>query len=162
MAAHDVIQHVETEQERLALSPGPQLDTEEPAEEEEDEGAVMTLVEHLEELRGRILRSFIAVVVASIAGFFLWDRVLNLLTGPLPEIAAGLPHSHGQKLIATDIGEPFLVALKLALAIGITIASPYILYQVGAFFTPALTRKERKYAIPFALLGVGLFVIGLV
>ncbi len=154
-------QHVETEQEQATLSTGLQSATEEP--EEEEEGAVMTLVEHLEELRRRIIRSFIAVVVASIAGFFLWDRVLNLLTNPLPDIAAKLPHTHGgQKLITTDIGEPFLIALKLALAIGIVIASPYILYQIGAFFTPALTRKERKYAIPFALLGIGLFVIGIV
>jgi sec-independent protein translocase protein TatC len=130
--------------------------------EEEEEGAVMTLVEHLEELRHRLFISFLAILVGSVIAFFFWGRILDLLTLPLPQIAAGLPHTHGQKLIATDIGEPFLVALKISLAAGLVLASPVVLYQVGAFITPALTRHERKYALPFAFLGVGLFAVGIV
>jgi sec-independent protein translocase protein TatC len=122
----------------------------------------MTLMEHLEELRHRIFICCLAILAASIVSFFFWQRILYLLTTPLPVIYGNLPHSQGQKLIATDIGEPFLVALKLALAVGIVLASPVVLYQVGAFITPALTRNERKYALPFAFLGVGLFAIGIV
>jgi sec-independent protein translocase protein TatC len=132
------------------------------SEEEEEEGAVMTLVEHLEELRHRLFICFLAILVGSVIGFFLWSRVLDLLTLPLPEIAANLPHTHGQKLIVTDIGGAFMVALKLAFAVGLVLASPVVLYQVGAFITPALTRRERTHALPFAFLGVGLFAVGIV
>ncbi len=54
-----------------------------------------------------------------------------------------------------------MVALKLAIAVGIIVASPFVLYQVWAYISPALTRHERKYALPFTLLGVGLFALGL-
>ncbi|HEX5441586.1 MAG TPA: twin-arginine translocase subunit TatC, partial [Ktedonobacterales bacterium] len=55
----------------------------------------------------------------------------------------------------------FMVALKVGIAVGIMVASPVILYQLWAFISPALTRRERKYALPFTLLGVGLFFIGI-
>ena len=71
------------------------------------------------------------------------------------------PGRYCGQLVAHDIGEPFMVALKLGLAIGIMVASPVLLYQTWAFISPALTRRERKYALPFTLLGVGLFVVGL-
>src|SRR5215469_10188719 len=160
MATSDVTHDTDSGQDPLQTA----IDIAAPSSggQEEEEGAVMTLVEHLEELRHRLFICFLSILVASVIGFFLWSRVLNLLTLPLPEIAAGLPHAQGQKLIATDIGEPFLIALKLALAIGLVLASPVILYQVGAFITPALTRRERKYALPFAFLGVGLFTLGIV
>ena len=129
--------------------------------EEEIEGATMSLVDHLEELRGRIFKMLVAVAAFSILGFIFWEPILNFLTSPLPDIANGLTHRPGQKLVATGIGEPFMVALELAIAVGIALASPVILYQVWAFIMPALTRRERKYAMPFTLLGAGLFVVGL-
>jgi sec-independent protein translocase protein TatC len=160
MATSDITHNTNSGQDPLGTAIG----SPEPSSgEEEEEGSVMTLVEHLEELRHRLFICFLAILVGSVLGFFLWSRVLDLLTLPLPEIAAGLPHHQGgEKLIATDIGEPFLIALKLALAVGLVLASPVVLYQVGAFITPALTRRERKYALPFAFLGVGLFVVGIV
>ena len=162
MAAHDLAHGAES---------GPLVTTGAPMNDEshenvEEEGAVMTLVEHLEELRHRLFICCLAVLVTSIVGFIFWQQLLTLLTLPLPEIANALPHSAGSngqvKLIVTDLGGSFLIALKVALAAGIVLASPVILYQVGGFITPALTRNERKYAIPFALLGVGLFAVGLV
>ncbi|HEX6122707.1 MAG TPA: twin-arginine translocase subunit TatC [Ktedonobacterales bacterium] len=131
------------------------------ANEEEPEGGTMTLIEHLEELRRRMIKSLIAVAVCSILGFIFWDRILQFLLLPLPAAANRLPNAHIGQLVAHDIGEPFMVALKLGIAIGIIVASPVLLYQTWGFIAPALTRRERKYAVPFTLLGVGLFFTGL-
>ena len=131
------------------------------ADEEEPEGGTMTLIEHLEELRGRMIKILIAVAVCSILGFIFWDRIMQFLLIPLPAAANQLPNAHAGQLVARDIGEPFMVALKLGIAVGIMIASPVLLYQTWAFIAPALTRRERKYALPFTLLGVGLFAAGL-
>jgi sec-independent protein translocase protein TatC len=160
MAANDLAQDAES---GPLLTAGSPMDGS--PENGEEEGAVMSLVEHLEELRHRLFICCVAILLGSIVGFVFWQQILTLLTLPLPEIANALPHStsSGQvKLIVTDLGGSFLIALKLALAAGIVLGSPVILYQVGGFITPALTRKERKYAIPFSLLGVGLFVVGIV
>jgi sec-independent protein translocase protein TatC len=159
MATSDITHDTDSGQDPLRTAMGP---TAPGSGNEEEEGAVMTLVEHLEELRHRLFICFLAILVGSVIGFLLWTRILDLLTLPLPEIAKGLPHHPGEKLIATDLGGPFLTALKLALAFGLVAASPVVLYQVGAFITPALTRRERRYALPFAFLGVGLFALGLV
>ena len=131
------------------------------AAEEEPEGGTMTLIEHLEELRHRMIKSLIAVAVCSIVGFIFWDRIMQFLLIPLPAAANRLPNAHAGQLVAHDIGEPFMVALKLGIAIGIMVASPVLLYQTWGFIAPALTRRERKYAVPFTLLGVGLFFTGL-
>lgn len=142
------------------------LDTDAPEREDEGEeqGATMTLVEHLEELRRRLFYSAIAVAVFSVVGFIFWDPILRLLTAPLPNLVdkiVTLRHGNTPKLILTTIGGPFLVSLKIALATGIVIASPILLYQLWAFISPALTRRERKYALPFTVLGVALFFVGL-
>lgn len=130
-----------------------------PEAEEEADGAAMSLVEHLEELRRRVFIALVAVAVGAIVGFVFWDRILTFLLTPLPDISNGL--FHGRKLIQSHVGEAFLIALEIAIAAGIALASPVILYQVWAFISPAFTRRERKYALPFTLLGVGLFATGL-
>lgn len=135
------------------------------AEAEEEQGATMTLVEHLEELRRRLFYSAIAVAVLSVLGFIFWNPILSFLTAPLPNVVDRIlgpgKHADTPKLILTSIGGPFLVSLKIALATGIVAASPILLYQLWAFISPALTRRERKYALPFTALGVALFSIGL-
>jgi sec-independent protein translocase protein TatC len=135
-----------------------------PEEEGDDgQGAPMTLVEHLEELRRRALFALVAVAAFTIIGFIFWQRILVFLLTPLPDISSGLLHAQGaqQKLVATSLGEPFMIALKLSLAAGVALASPVVLYQLWAYISPALTRKERRWALPFTLLGTSLFVIGL-
>jgi len=131
------------------------------AEEEEPEGSTMTLIEHLEELRGRMIKALIAVAAFSILGIVFWDRIIGFLLIPLPAAANKLPGAEKGQLVAHDIGEPFMVALKVGIAVGIMVASPVILYQLWAFISPALTRRERKYVLPFTLLGVGLFFVGI-
>ncbi|MBF6589632.1 MAG: twin-arginine translocase subunit TatC, partial [Ktedonobacterales bacterium] len=134
----------------------------EPEAEEDGQGAPMTLVEHLEELRRRALIGLAAVAVGTIFGFIFWERILALLLTPLPDISRNLAQgATHQKLIQTHLGEAFLISLKISIATGIALASPVILYQLWAYLSPAFTRRERKYALPFTLLGVGLFVMGL-
>jgi sec-independent protein translocase protein TatC len=132
-----------------------------PQDAEEEEGAAMTLMEHLEELRKRLIISVIAIAVASVIAFIFWEPILRLLLTPLPTVASALPHNSTQRLAQLQIGGAFTLALKLAIAVGIAVASPVVLYQVWAFIAPGLTRRERKYALPFTLLGVSLFAIGL-
>jgi sec-independent protein translocase protein TatC len=129
-------------------------------DEDEYQGATMTLVEHLEELRRRILISLAAIAVGAIVGFIIWERLLDILLWPMPKMAHSLIQNG--KLLATAPGEPFVVSLKIATAFGIVVAIPILLYETWAFIAPALTRREKKYALRFTLLGVGLFAVGIV
>lgn len=133
-----------------------------PDDGQEELGGVMTLVEHLEELRRRLFVTVIAVAVCTAAAFIFWDPVFGLLLSPLPVVSSSASIMQHGKLVISDPVGGFMVALKVSIAIGIALSSPVLLYQVWGFLTPAMTRRERKYAAPFTLLGVGLFIIGLV
>ncbi|HEY7974696.1 MAG TPA: twin-arginine translocase subunit TatC [Ktedonobacterales bacterium] len=130
--------------------------------DEEELGGVMTLVEHLEELRRRLLISIIAIAVCSVVAMFFWDPIFGFLLTPLPNISSGAGIMQHGKLVISDPVGGFMVALKVAIAVGISVSIPVVLYQLWGFLSPAMTRKERKYAAPFTLLGVGLFIIGLI
>lgn len=136
--------------------------------EEEETGATMSLVDHLEELRRRLIICVVAIVVLTILSFVFWQQIFGFLLSPLPAAVnridpQSLNHAGSQaKLVVTDIGGPFLIAIKVSLAMGIALASPIVLYQLWGFLSPALTRKERRYALPFTGLGVGLFIAGLI
>ncbi len=114
----------------------------------------MSLVEHLEELRSRIIVVAISVVVAGILGFFLSEPILELLRVPLPD---------GEyRLIQLTIGEALAVRLKIALYVGIALSVPIILYEVWRFVTPGLTRPERRLIWPLLIASIGLFGLGVV
>lgn len=115
--------------------------------------ATMSLLEHLEELRSRIIVVAVAIGVAAVAGFFLADPIIELLRVPLPE--------DGAELIQTTVGEAFGVRIQLALMTGVALAMPVILYEVWAFVTPGLTRSERRLIWPLLIVAVVLFAAGL-
>ena len=115
--------------------------------------ATMSLLEHLEELRSRIIVIVIAVVVAGVAGFFLADPIIALLRAPLEE--------SGAELIQTGVGEAFGVRIQLALMTGIALAMPVILFEIWAFVTPGLTRPERRLVWPLLAAAVILFAAGI-
>ena len=128
----------------------------------EAEGAEMTLVEHLEELRRRLFVCLAAVSAGAAIAFILREAILRALLRPLPIEANALVGHDGRSLIAvTGIGEGFSVLLKLSIAAGIALASPVWIHQVWSFMRPALNGRERKYALPATLVGIGLFVSGL-
>lgn len=150
MAASDIGGDVRVDE--LNAQPG--------SEPEDEEGfGTMTLVEHLEELRGRLFKCIIAIAIFSVLGFIFWEQMLHFLSSPLPNVSGRL--LDGKKFLQKDVGEAFVIALKLAVAAGITLASPVIIYQLWQFIAPGLTRRERKYALPFTALGSVLFVTGL-
>jgi sec-independent protein translocase protein TatC len=132
-------------------------------EDEEESGATMTLVEHLEELRRRILICIVAVVLGSVVAFIFREQILHVLTLPLPPDSVGLSTKPGTQynLVVLGVGEAFTVFLKLSVAAGICLAAPVLLYEVWAFVSPGLTRRERRWAGPFVLIGLVLFLVGL-
>lgn len=113
----------------------------------------MSLLEHLEELRRRVIVAGIAVLVAGIAGFFLSDPIIQALRAQLPE--------GSEELVTLSVGEVLGVRLKIGLFAGIAIAMPVILYQLYRFVTPGLTPPERRLVWPFVFAGIILFALGL-
>lgn len=112
----------------------------------------MSLLEHLEELRRRIIVVAVAILLAAIGGFFLADPIIVLLRSPLPE---------GAELIQTAVGEAFGVRIQLALMTGLAMAMPIILFEIWAFVTPGLTRSERRLVWPLLIAAITLFIAGL-
>ncbi len=110
----------------------------------------MTLVEHLEDLRRRILYAALGLAIATVFGLWQYDRLLALLMRP-----AGLSH-----LTALTVLEPLLVRFKLALVFGLVATFPWLLLQVLLFVAPALSPKEGRYVIPLAALSLILSVAG--
>ena len=116
----------------------------------------MPFLDHLEELRSRILRSLGALVVAFGVGFWLVQRfkLVNFLQGP---IARYLPDGKLTVLSPTD---PVMITFKLAFVAGLVLASPIIIWQVWGFLSPALYDRERKALVPSLFVGLGLFLLG--
>jgi sec-independent protein translocase protein TatC len=113
----------------------------------------MTLVEHLTELRRRLVICVIAVVLGAVIGFLIYNRILHLLQHPYTEATRHRKNCRpdGCKLIVTNPLQPFIVRLKVSTYTGLVIALPVLLWQVWRFITPGLNPKEKRYAIPFIL-----------
>jgi sec-independent protein translocase protein TatC len=137
------------------------------AEEEDDDGGRMTLIEHLTELRTRLIICLIAIAVCATVMFFLYNRVLSFLSGPYEHVtrgdrACGGTRNTGCDLIATGPLDPFLVRLKVAGYGGLAVAIPIIFWEIWRFVTPGLRKNERRYAVSFAVSAVVLFLLGAV
>lgn len=126
-----------------------------------DEGR-MTLVDHLTELRSRLVKSVLAVVAGGVICFVLYPQIFDLLIAPYERIATEENSITGEagQLITTDPLEGFSVRLKVAAYGGIALAMPVILFQIWRFVTPGLYAHERRYALPFVLSSMALFIMG--
>src|SRR5262249_5648776 len=109
-----------------------------PEEPEVEEELQMTLVEHLDELRSRLIKSVMALVVTTAIAFIFTPALFQLLLVPAP------PVIQRDGLIFIEPTEAFLTYFQVALMTGIGLASPIIFYQVLAFVLPALTRREKR------------------
>jgi Tat protein translocase TatC len=116
----------------------------------------MPFLDHLEELRHRILRSLAAVVVGCALG--LWAVQRFQLVAVLKEPIA--PYLTDGKLVVTSPTEPVMIVLKLGLLVGLVLASPIILWQTWAFLAPALYEKEKRALVPSLFVGLALFLTG--
>jgi Tat protein translocase TatC len=116
----------------------------------------MSFLDHLEELRVRIFRAAAALLAGCVAGWFLVDR-LHLVAVLKAPIAPYLPDG---KLVVLSPTEPLMIVLKLAVILGVLLASPIIIWQVWGFLSPALYARERRIVVPALFVGVGLFLVG--
>jgi sec-independent protein translocase protein TatC len=122
-----------------------------------EERGTMTLLEHLEELRSRLIWIFTAVTIAAIGGWLLFDRVVNLLLEPARPYLQDLTHG---KLIFTSPIDAFTLRVKVAFYIGFAIAFPIVLFHIWRFISPGLRKNERRWAYWFIAAGWLLFLGG--
>jgi len=129
----------------------------------------MTLTEHLAELRQRIIRAALAVIVGMIAIFAFYDQVLRFLRQPYDRLCEADPEFCGlaatggvPSLLITDPVEGLSTRVRIAMYGGLLIALPVIMWQIWRFVVPALKANERRYAIPFIASSVSLFLLGCV
>jgi len=115
----------------------------------------LPLVAHLTELRDRLLRALLAILIIFIGLFPFANEIYTFVSEPLRAL---LPE--GATMIATEVASPFLTPFKLTLFAAIFLAIPYVLYQLWSFVAPGMYRQEKKLAIPLLISSVGLFYAG--
>jgi sec-independent protein translocase protein TatC len=118
----------------------------------------MGFLEHLEELRRRIIYSLIALAVGFFACWGYAEKIYGVMQRPI--MTALQNHGMSEKLVYLDPTEPFNIYLKVAALAGLFVTSPFILYQVWAFISPGLYRNEKRYVVPFMVSTVSLFLAG--
>jgi sec-independent protein translocase protein TatC len=125
---------------------------------DKDSLPAMGFLEHLEELRRRIIYSLIAVAVGFCACWRYAENIYEIMQRPI--MTALQHHGMSEKLVYMDPTEPFNIYLKVAALAGLFLTSPFILYQVWAFISPGLYRNEKRYVVPFMVSTVSLFLAG--
>jgi sec-independent protein translocase protein TatC len=144
MADADALREVGTSAQALSVgSPVPPVVT--------GDDTVMSLVEHLSELRTRLFKSILAVAVGGVVGFLLSEQVVEILTRPLPL---------AEPLRVTGLGDAFAIRLRIALVIGVVLAMPVLLFQLWRFISPGLTPSEQRTVRPWIPLALFFFALG--
>ncbi|MEU9210403.1 twin-arginine translocase subunit TatC [Streptomyces sp. NPDC048415] len=137
---------------------------------EKDPEGRMPLAEHLRELRNRLAKAMLAIVVVTVVAAFYYNDIINFFTKPVLE-SVGCPKTFAEvakmpqgkqcaQITINGLLAPFTLALKVSLMAGIALASPVWLYQLWAFVAPGLHKNEKKYAYAFVGSGVPLFLGG--
>ncbi len=116
------------------------------------------LIEHLAELRNRIIKSLLAFVVAMMISFYFWNPIFNFLTSPLCDALAARGQECG--LILIQLQEGFFVAVRIAMLGGFVLAFPIIATQMWRFVAPGLYRSEKSAFLPFLVASPGMFFLG--
>src|SRR5256885_143556 len=129
-----------------------------PPDSLQDPMPAMSFLEHLEELRKRIIYSLIAVMVGFFACWNYHQFIFRYVQRPVMD--ALQRNGMAEKLVYLNPTEPFNLYLKVAFLAGVFVASPVVLYQVWMFISPGLYRHEKRYVLPFMFSTVGLFMGG--
>lgn len=119
-----------------------------------------TLAEHLGELRSRLIKALLALAAGALVGFLLYGWALDALVQPYCDVKTAVDPGAACRLVVTDPLESFSVRLKVSLYLGLVLALPVVLWQVWRFITPGLHPRERRYAVPFLLSSIVLFLGG--
>ena len=134
------------------------LEVDSPADQpepEEEETGKMSFLDHLDELRKRLVRIVTYLGIGLIACFYFSKDIYNFIAVPLTSV---LPA--GTKPIFTNLTDPFTLYIKVALLAGVFVTIPFTLYEVWKFIAPGLYRKEKRYVVPFMVSSVLLFLAG--
>lgn len=120
----------------------------------------MPLVEHLVELRKRIVVSLACFVALSVGFYVFFNPILDFLLRPLCSIDPDRLGPQGCRLIFNGVMEAFTTRLKLTAMVGLVASSPIWLYEAWAYLVPALSKRERRYALPFLFSSIALLILG--
>jgi sec-independent protein translocase protein TatC len=122
----------------------------------------MPLLAHLNEFRSRFLKSIAAVAVASMAGWFFYDEIINQLAKPVCDLSAARASGSNAcgSLYINGVLGPLNLQIKVAILSGLILAAPIWLYQLWAFIAPALHRREKRYTILFLAAATPFFTLG--
>jgi sec-independent protein translocase protein TatC len=122
----------------------------------------MTLVEHLYELRNRLFKACLAILVVAVTAAFFYDEIFAVLTEPFFSQVRRLAEERDieAELTINDVAGPLILRIKIALVSGLVLASPIWLWQIWAFILPGLHRRERRWSTLFALIAGPLFMGG--
>jgi sec-independent protein translocase protein TatC len=130
----------------------------------EERTGTMSLIDHLTELRHRLVICLWALVAGSVVGFFLYGPTMELIRAPYCDFLAThpdkAPFDNGCSLIFLGAIDGFLIQVKVVVFLAFVVALPVVLFQLWSFVVPGLTARERKWAIPFVLLSILLFLLG--
>jgi len=118
----------------------------------------MGFLDHLEELRKRIVYSIVAVAVGSGVSWIYREKIYAVMQKPIMD--ALREHKLAEKLVYLNPIEPFNLYLKIAMLAGLFLTSPFVLYQVWMFISPGLYRREKRYVMPFMFSTITLFTLG--
>lgn len=124
------------------------------------EGGTMSLADHFRELRARLLRSVLAIVVATIISFFFYEQLIDLIKGPYDQAKEMLSEGTDTEIFVSGVGGGLMIQLKLCALSGLVLSSPVWLYQIWAFVLPGLHRNERRWTMVFVTIAGPLFAAG--
>ena len=123
--------------------------------------ASMPLVEHLRELRGRVLKVGLALVLGMVVGWIYYAEIFSFLAKPFENVvAAAQAEGRDVTLALTGVADPFVLQVQVSALAGLLLSSPIWLYQLWRFVTPGLHKHERRWGIAFVIVAVPLFATG--
>jgi sec-independent protein translocase protein TatC len=125
-------------------------------------GEKMPLLDHIREFRNRLIKSVAAIIIAAAVGWFFYQQIVRLLTLPFCDLGNSSTPTNNEcgDLYVNGILGPFNLQVKISLLTGVILSAPIWIYQLWAFITPALHRKEKRTAIAFAVIATPLFLTG--
>ena len=120
----------------------------------------MSFLEHLEELRSRLIKMLLGLVVSFVGCMFFSKNLWSVISAPAVDALTKLGIKNPHLVAIEPLEQMTIIWFKLPIVVALFIASPWILYQIWAFISPGLYKRERNYAIPFVLTTAGLFILG--